>query len=179
MLLNILLFLLLTFVIFVIYRLNNPKSPLRSFLYSKKGKNITIIYSSPYKNGRLIFGTKSESALVKFDDYWRTGANRRTIIKTDTDLSFENNILLRGEYVIYTKPGLNKWDITFNSTKSYLGSFKPKPEMDLFTVSASPRILKTPIEQLTFDFIPYNKSDQNTNALRLRWDYTEVVIPFK
>ena len=51
--------------------------------------------------------------------------------------------------------------------------------MDLFTVSASPRILKTPIEQLTFDFIPYNKSDLNTNALRLRWDFTEVVIPFK
>ena len=49
--------------------------------------------------------------------------------------------------------------------------------MDLFTVSASPKILKTPIEQLTFDFIPYNKSD--LNALRLRWDYTEVVIPFK
>ena len=96
MLLNILLFLLLTFIIFVIYRLYNPKSPHRSLLYSEKGKNITIIYSSPYKNGRLIFGTKSESALVKFDNYWRTGANRRTIIKTDTDLSFENNILLRG-----------------------------------------------------------------------------------
>ena len=64
------------------------------------------------------------------------GANRRTIIKTATDLTFGDNVLVKGEYAMYTIPGLNKWDITFNSTKSYLGSFKPKPEMDLFTVSS-------------------------------------------
>jgi len=79
---------------------------------------------------------------------------------------------------MYTIPGLNKWDITFNSTKSYLGSFKPKPEMDLFTVSASPKIIKTPIEELSLDFIPQNKSDLKSDAIRLRWDSTEVVIPF-
>ena len=73
MILITLLFLLLTFIIFIIYRVNNPKSPLTSVLYSEKGKNITISYSSPSKKGRLIFGTKSESALVQFDKYWRTG----------------------------------------------------------------------------------------------------------
>jgi|TARA_B110000914_G_scaffold188338_1_gene173226 hypothetical protein len=173
------LYTLLFFLIaFTIYRLNNPKSPLKSVLYSEKGKNITISYSSPSKKGRLIFGTKSESALVQFDKYWRTGANRRTIIKTATDLTFGDNVLVKGEYAMYTKPGLNKWDITFNSTKSYLGSFKPKPEMDLFTVSASPKIIKTPIEELSLDFIPQNKSDLKSNAIRLRWDSTEVVIPF-
>ncbi len=178
MILITLLFLLLTFIIFIIYRVNNPKSPLKSVLYSEKGKNITISYSSPSKKGRLIFGTKSESALVQFDKYWRTGANRRTIIKTATDLTFGDNVLVKGEYAMYTIPGLNKWDITFNSTKSYLGSFKPKPEMDLFTVSASPKIIKTPIEELSLDFIPQNKSDLKSNAIRLRWDSTEVVIPF-
>ena len=56
------LYTLLFFLIaFTIYRLNNPKSPLKSVLYSEKGKNITISYSSPSKKGRLIFSVPNKT----------------------------------------------------------------------------------------------------------------------
>jgi|TARA_B100000768_G_scaffold242_1_gene246 hypothetical protein len=173
-----LLTLLVAFVVFVIYTVNNPTSPLLTASFTENGKDITITYSSPFKKGRLIFGTESESALVPFNKYWRTGANRHTMIKTSSDLTFGDNVLSKGEYSLYTKPGLNTWDITFNSTNAYFGISQPDSEMDLFTISVPSNITDVSIEQLTFDFIPSPSDGPSSTALRLRWDLTEVVIPF-
>ncbi len=174
-----LLVLLVAFIVFAVYTVKNPKSPLQTASFSENGKDITITYSSPYKKGRLIFGTEAESALVPFDNYWRTGANRHTMIKTGSDLIFGDNVLSKGEYSLYTKPGLNTWDITFNSTNAYFGISQPDSEMDLFSITVPSNTIDESIEQLTFDFIPAPPNGPNTNsAIRLRWDLTEVIIPF-
>ena len=169
-----LLILFAAFIAYAVYTINNPASPLGTASFSENDKDITVTYSRPYKKGRLIFGSEDESALVPFDNYWRTGANRHTMIKTNSDLIFGDNVLSKGEYSLYTKPGLNTWDITFNSTNAYFGISQPDSEMDLFSITVSSNTIDESIEQLTFDFV----SDSLSSGIRLRWDLTEVVIPF-
>ncbi len=173
-----LLFGLALFLIYAAYVISNPVSPLDTVSYSENDKEISITYSRPYKKGRLIFGYESESALVPFDQYWRTGANRHTMIKTNSDLKFANNLLNAGEYSLYTVPGESTWDITFNSTNAFFGISQPDSEMDLFTISVPSNSLEDSIEQFTIDFIPSPPGGPSSSAIRLRWDLTEVVIPF-
>ena len=96
------------------------------------------------------------------------------MIKTNSDLIFGDNVLSKGEYSLYTKPGLNTWDITFNSTNAYFGISQPDSEMDLFSITVPSNTIDESIEQLTFDFV----SDSLSSGIRLRWDLTEVIIPF-
>ena len=162
------------FIIYAAYVISNPVSPLDTVSYSENDKEISITYSRPYKKGRLIFGNESESALVPFNQYWRTGANRHTVINTNSDLEFDDNSLSAGEYSLYTIPGLNTWDITFNSTNAFFGISRPDSDKDLFTITVPSNQINESIEQFTIDFV----SDSLSNNIRLRWDTTEVKIPF-
>ncbi len=173
-----LLLVLALFLIYAAYVISNPVSPLDTASYTEDEKEILITYSRPFKKGRLIFGNESESALVPFGKYWRTGANRHTMIKTSSDLKFADNLLSSGEYSLYTVPGESTWDITFNSTNAFFGITQPDPEMDLFTISVPSNMLEDSIEQFTIDFIPSPPGGPSSTAIRLRWDLTEVVIPF-
>jgi hypothetical protein len=166
------------FLVYAYYVISNPVSPLKTSTFSENNKEITITYSAPSKKGRLIFGSESESPLVPFNKYWRTGANRHTMVKTGSDLIFANNILKSGEYSLYTVPGESSWDITFNSTNEYFGISQPDSEMDVFTFSVPSNILVDSIEQFTIDFIPSPPGGPSSSAIRLRWDLTEIVIPF-
>ena len=50
--------------------------------------------------------------------------------------------------------------------------------MDLFTISVPSNITEDSIEQFTIDFIPSPPGGPSSSAIRLRWDLTEIVIPF-
>lgn len=160
---------------FLYITLTPPASPLDTSLFKEDGKEITITYSKPYKKGRLIFGDKSEGALVPFNQYWRTGANRHTIINTNSELIFSDNILPSGEYSLYTIPGKDKWEVVINSENGYFGIVQPDESNDLFSFEAFPTNLNESVEQLTIDFV----SDSIGSSVRLRWDLTEVLMPFK
>ena len=160
---------------FLYITLTPPASPLDTSLFKEDGKEITITYSKPYKKGRLIFGDKSEGALVPFNEYWRTGANRHTIINTNTELNFSDNILPLGEYSLYTIPGKDKLKVVINSENGYFGIVQPDESNDLFSFDAYPTNLNESIDQLTIDFV----SDSIGSSVRLRWDLTEVLMPFK
>ena len=160
---------------FLYITLTPPASPLDTSLFKVDGKEITITYSKPYKKGRLIFGDKSEGALVPFNEYWRTGANRHTIINTNTELNFSDNILPSGEYSLYTIPSKDKWKVVINSENGYFGIVQPDESNDLFSFEAFPTNLNESVEQLTIDFV----SDSIGSSVRLRWDLTEVLMPFK
>ena len=160
---------------FLYITLTPPASPLDTSLYKEDGKEISITYSKPYKKGRLIFGDKSEGALVPFNQYWRTGANRHTIINTNSELIFSDNILPSGEYSLYTIPGKDIWKVVINSENGYFGIVQPDESNDLFSFEAFPTNLNESVEQLTIDFV----SDSIGSSVRLRWDLTEVLMPFK
>jgi hypothetical protein len=155
--------------------LTPPASPLETSTFNQDGKDISITYSKPYKKGRLIFGNESDGALVPYNQYWRTGANRHTIINTDSDLNFNNNILSSGEYSLYTVPGQDSWEVVINSENGYFGIFQPDPKNDLFSFETSSSLLDDSIEQLTIDFV----TDSIGSSIRLRWDQTQVLMPFK
>ena len=158
--------------------LTPPASPLETVNFSQDNKNISITYSRPYKKGRLIFGNESDGALVPYDKYWRTGANNHTTIDSDSDLIFKDNILPPGTYSIYTFPGKDNWKIVFNETNSFWGIMQPDAEKDLFSFSVPSITIDESIEQFTIDFIPSPPDGPQSNAIRLRWDLTEIVIPF-
>ena len=160
---------------FLYITLTPPASPLDTSLFKEDGKEITITYSKPYKKGRLIFGDKADGALVPFNEYWRTGANRHTIINTNTELNFSDNILPSGEYSLYTIPGKDAWKVVINSENGYFGIVQPDESNDLFSFDAYPTNLNESVEQLTIDFV----SDSIGSSVRLRWDLTEVLMPFK
>ena len=159
---------------FIYVTITPPASPLDTSLFNEDGKEISITYSKPYKKGRLIFGDKSEGALVPFNQYWRTGANRHTIINTNSELIFSDNILPSGEYSLYTIPGKDKWKVVINSENGYFGIVQPDNSNDLFSFEAFPTNLNESVEQLTIDFV----SDSIGSSVRLRWDLTEVLMPF-
>ena len=160
---------------FLYITLTPPASPLETSLFNEDGKEISITYSKPYKKGRLIFGDKSEGALVRFNQYWMTVANRHTISNTNSELIFSDNILPSGEYSLYTIPGKDKWEVVINSENGYFGIVQPDESNDLFSFEAFPTNLNESVEQLTIDFV----SDSIGSSVRLRWDVTEVLMPFK
>ena len=155
--------------------LTPPASPLDTSSYVENEKEITITYSQPYKKGRLIFGEESDGALVPYNQYWRTGANRHTIIKTNSDLNFNDNILSAGEYSLYTTPGQDTWEVAINSDNGFFGIVQPDAADDLFTFNVPVSSLDESVEQLTIDFV----TDSIGSSIRLRWDLTQVLMPFK
>ena len=49
-------------------------------LKTPAGLGATVLYSRPYKKGRLLFGEAKDGALVPYGQYWRLGANESTEI---------------------------------------------------------------------------------------------------
>ena len=176
-------FLKYTLIVFVVLisagylyiTLTPPASPLDTSNFNQDDKEISITYSKPYKKDRLIFGEESDGALVPYNQYWRTGANRHTIINTNSDLNFNDNILPSGEYSLYTVPGKDTWKVVINSENGYFGIVQPDSDNDLFSFEASSSILEDTVEQLSIDFV----TDSIGSSIRLRWDTTQVLMPFK
>ena len=176
-------FLKYTLIVFVVLisagylyiTLTPPASPLDTSNFNQDDKEISITYSKPYKKDRLIFGEESDGALVPYNQYWRTGANRHTIINTNSDLNFNDNILPSGEYSLYTVPGKDTWKVVINSENGYFGIVQPDSDNDLFSFEASSSVLEDTVEQLSIDFI----TDSIGSSIRLRWDTTQVLMPFK
>ena len=160
----------------------NPISPKSTINYNNtlnnKEVSLQVDYSRPQKKGRLIFGSEEEGALVPYNKYWRTGANNHTTIELKNSITIDNNTLNSGLYSIYTFPGKDSWDVVFNETNSFWGIMQPDPEKDLFIISVPSNSLDQSIEQFTIDFIPSPPDGPPSNGIRLRWDLTEVVIPF-
>ena len=169
-----LLIIVAVFLTYVAYVVNNPVSPLQTVTLNEDS-DVSITYSSPFKNDRLIFGNSSDEALVPYGDYWRTGANRHTYIENNIDLNVNGNTLFPGKYSIYTIPGENEWEVYFNSNVNYLGVTRPNESDDLFSVKVPVIKLLNEIDQFTIEF----ENDSIFNYISLKWDLTKVMIPFK
>ena len=169
-----LLIIVVIFTTYVAYVVNNPASPIET-VKLEDSSDVSITYSRPFKNDILIFGNASDEALVPFDNYWRTGANKHTYIENNRDLSIDGNTLFPGKYSIYTIPGENEWEVFFNSNVQYFGVSRPKESYDVFSVKVSVVKLFNEIEQFTIEF----ENDSILNYITLKWDLTKVMIPFK
>ena len=105
-------FLLILTVLISINLFSQVRLPRKSFLQKIEQRvgltDIELEYYRPSKKGRVIFGE-----LVEYDQIWRTGANRNTLITFSKAVEIDGKELEAGTYSIYTKPNKESWDIFF------------------------------------------------------------------
>ena len=133
--------------------------------------DVTLEYSRPSMRGRTIFGD-----LVPFDKIWRTGANARTKITFSDDVIVGENTLKAGSYAIFTKPGMNSWDVYFYTETGGGGT---PANWDETKVAAT---VNVPVNKLSEDVqtftITIDNLSNNGASLGMVWEKTYVWIPF-
>lgn len=170
---------LLAIVLFFAYSIMNPASPLDRVAFENDKVTFEVEYSRPFKKDRLIFGNKSDGALVPFGEYWRTGANAATNFSINSEITISGIQLMSGKYRLYTVPGEEQWEVFINSeADTFFAITEPDSAKDLMSFTITPQQLNETVEQFTIDFIPSPPDGPSSTGLRLRWDLTEIVIPF-
>ena len=164
-------------VLYVGYMVAFPVSPLETVTYSSEISDFEVVYSRPYKNDRLIFGSEAEGALVPFRQYWRTGANAATTFETSKNILFNNQKLKAGKYRLYTIPNIDTWKVVLNSeADKFFAITEPDSSKDILAVkvASSPNFEET-VEQFTIDF----SQDSTGLKMNLKWEKTILSIPLK
>jgi tetratricopeptide (TPR) repeat protein len=134
--------------------------------------DITVSYSRPSINGRVIFGN-----VVPMDKIWRTGANENTIIKTSDDLIFGKDTLKRGVYSIYSKPSKETWELYFyNDTLNWGEPRNWDDSKVALKTQSNVKLLNDSYEFFTIDIQQFNV---NNGQLVLAWEKTKVIFPFQ
>ncbi|RMF65442.1 MAG: DUF2911 domain-containing protein [Bacteroidetes bacterium] len=133
------------------------------------GATILVDHGVPYKRGREIFG-----ALVPWDEVWRTGANRATHLTTDRTLRFGGLRVPPGTYTLFTIPRPDGGLLIINRQTGQ-GGTSYDPARDLGRVPMQRRDLDETIEAFTIRVDETNEG----GLLRLQWDRTEFVVPFR
>lgn len=133
---------------------------------------ITIDYSRPYKRDRVIFGE-----LVAFDQKWRTGANKNTIITVSDMLIFGKDTLQAGTYSIFTTPmSGSSWDVYFYTDTDNWGTPETWNE-DLVAVKTTASISKLNTVAESFTIGVDNVSMVGAD-LNFSWDKTKATVSF-
>lgn len=144
-------------------------SPRDSVQVRFNGKRIFIDYGRPSIRGRVIMG-----GLVPYNRWWRTGANEATSFVTDVDVRIGDTVVPRGAYTLYTLPSAKQWRLMVNKQTGQWGTVYD-PNLDLVRIPLRKRSLRRPVEKFT---ILLERTGTRTGALRLRWERTEVWVPF-
>jgi tetratricopeptide (TPR) repeat protein len=133
--------------------------------------DISISYSRPAVNGRIIFGD-----LIPFDAYWRLGANENTKFTTSDPLFFGNDTLPAGTYALFAMPGKTSWKLAFYTEFGNWGMppvWDPKKVALELTSTVSVRADLT--ENLT---IGLDQLENSGADLFIAWDRVAVKFPF-
>lgn len=163
-------------VIYIGYMLANPVSPKDGVVFKSDNAKLEVIYSRPYKKGRLIFGEEKDGALVPYGKYWRTGANAASTFETSSKIVFGNTKLKAGKYRLYTVPSKSSWKVVLNSdSDKFFAISEPDYSKDVLEVKITPELSEKEVEQFTVDFY----KGENGIFMRLLWDKTIVAIPIK
>jgi len=133
--------------------------------------DITLEYSRPSKRDRVVFGE-----LVPMDEVWRTGANKNTIITTNSALIFGKDTLKAGTYALFTKPGAQEWSVYFYTDTENWGTPEEwKSENVALEVKVKATALNDVVETFT---IGLESISMNDAVLALSWDKTKVAVKF-
>jgi hypothetical protein len=133
------------------------------------GGRIFVDYGRPSTRGRVIMG-----GLVPYNKWWRTGANEATSFVTDMDLRLGDTVVPRGSYTLYTLPSAKQWKLMINRQTGQWGTVYD-PSLDLVRLPMKKRMLKNQVEKFT---ILLERSGPRSGLLRMRWERTEVYVPF-
>jgi hypothetical protein len=137
------------------------------------GATISLDYGTPSKRGRSIWG-----ALVPFGTVWRTGANEATHFETNRDLVFgtggDTLLVPAGRYTLFSVPERDGGWLIVNRQTGQAGTAY-NASRDLGRVRLAARALRAPVETFTIKA----EEESATPFLRLQWDTSERVVPFR
>lgn len=134
--------------------------------------DVTLEYSRPSMKGRTIFG-----GLVPFDKMWRTGANANTKITFSEDVEIGGKAVKAGSYAVFTKPGLNSWDVYFYADTNNWGTPENWDSSKVVAqVSAQSFPMPMDIETFTMSF---DNLTNDSAILGMLWEKTYVGVPIK
>lgn len=135
---------------------------------------VSVNYFRPGVKGRIIFG---EGGIVPFGSIWRTGANNGSKVTFSTDVKFGNQEVAAGDYLLFSVPGEEKWDVMLYSDLSIGGNTTGYDETnEVAKISVKPETLDNSVERLTFTLADVS-SDNTMANLRLTWENTGVNMP--
>ena len=145
-----------------------PPSPAQTIRQDFGISYVELTYSRPGVKGRKVFGD-----LVPYGKVWRTGANAASHIKFGDDVVIGGQPVKAGEYVLYTIPGTDEWEIIINKGINNWGT-EYKQDEDVVRFKVKPMKMEEPMETFTMQFanVKPNKMD-----LHIMWDKTAVSIP--
>lgn len=133
---------------------------------------VTIEYSRPALRGRTIMGD-----LVPYGELWRAGANKNTMINFSDDVILDGTKIAEGNYALFIRPGKTLWEIFFYSDTENSGLPKNWNTNSIAAVAeVVPNSTETTWESFT---ISINDLNNNGATLNIKWENTEVKIPFK
>lgn len=139
---------------------------------AKIGENtITVNYSSPGVKNRPIWGS-----LVPYNEIWRTGANEATTVSFTQDVTVMGQPLSKDIYSLFTIPTDKEWTVIFNYNETQWGAFKYEQAEDALRVQATPVMVETMTENLTFTVIP--DASNAGGIIRMNWEKLQLDIPF-
>lgn len=144
-------------------------SPVESFSFDINSCHFSVEYGRPYKRGRKIFGN-----VVPYDVMWRTGAQTATKINFDKDLKFEERVIPKGTYNLFTMPGKEKWELIFNTEENAWGSAY-RAEFDFAKVEMESIEMNEIIDQFTINI----EEEKSGGVIKLMWDDTMAKVHFK
>ena len=133
---------------------------------------VTVEYSRPAKRDRVIFGD-----LVSYDQMWRTGANKNTMITVSNMLIFGKDTLDAGTYAVFTTPKNGKtWDVYFYSDTENWGTPEKWDESKVaLKTTADVSKMTSVTESFT---IGIDNVTSDGAELTFTWDQTRASVPF-
>lgn len=134
--------------------------------------DVTLEYSRPSMRGREIFG-----GLVPYNELWRTGANANSKITFSDDVTVGGTTLKAGSYAIFTKPGVQSWEVYFYSDSDNWGTPEKWDDTKVAAKVTSP-VYPMPMEVQSFT-MSFDDLTNNSANLGMLWEKTYVGIPLK
>lgn len=151
-------------------QISTPMASPLSKLEQKIGiTDITVEYSRPSANGRVIFG-----GLIPFGEVWRTGANVNTKFTVSDDVKINGNTLKKGTYALYTVPSKESWAVIFYLKSDNWGNPKTwDATQEALRINVPVKKSMIFIESFTIS-IGNLKNDEA--LLSLAWENTEILL---
>ncbi len=160
---------------YIAYRVLSSRklSPPQTVTFSYNGLDLKVVYCSPFKKGRLIFGDSINGSLVPNNKYWRMGANEATEITFSKDVNVAGKPVKAGSYRMYAIPKELSWEISFNSELGKWGYDEPNYTLDVLKIDVPVEKVSSVTEQFTIAFA----SDAAGVIMNLNWDKTHLQVP--
>jgi len=133
---------------------------------------IEVEYSRPSMRGREVFGN-----LVPYEQLWRTGANKNTVVSFSDNVKVGGKEIEAGSYALYSRPGEAVWEVIFYSDTENWGT---PQNWDASKVAASVKVevLKMPMHVETFT-ITIDDLTNNSANLGILWEDVYVGVPIE